>query len=149
LIKIALDAYIPDSYVESTSNRMTIYKNISRIETKEERDKLIAEVEDVFGKLPKSAENLFDIAYIKALAKRIGVTEVYCTENEIKFIFDAKENKIMSKQLSNALNKYSAVCVLNFKEMPTITFKYTGNDVYGNFNILKDFLIISNENAKK
>ena len=149
MIKIALDAYIPDSYVESTSNRMTIYKNISRIETKEERDKLIAEVEDVFGKLPKSAENLFDIAYIKALAKRVGITEVYCTENEIKFIFDAKENKIMSKQLSNALNKYSADCVLNFKEMPTITFKYTGNDVYGNFNILKDFLIISNENAKK
>lgn len=149
LIKIGVDAFIPESYIESTSNRMTIYKNISRIESLEERDKLVREVEDVFGKMPKCAENLFDIAYIKALAKRIGVVEIYCTDVEIKLVFDAKDNKVMSKPMSLALNKYSAVCVLNFSKVPTITFKYTGNDSAGNFNLLKDFLIISSENGKK
>lgn len=149
LMKVGIDAYIPEFYVDNTANRMTIYKNISRIENKEERDKLVKEVEDVFGKLPQVAKNLFDIAYVKALAKRLGVIEVYCTDSEIKIVFDPKENKLMTKQVSSALNKYSALCVLNLKEMPTITFKYTGNDVNGNFTILKDFLTISNENGKK
>lgn len=149
LMRIAIDAFIPETYVANTANRMTIYKNISRIETLEERNSQAKEIEDVFGKMPKQTENLLDIAYMKSLAKKIGAIEVYCTANEIKIVFDAKENKVLSKEVGAALNKYSAVCVLNLKEMPTITFKYTGNDVFGNLNILKDFLTISIKNEKK
>lgn len=149
LMRVNIDAFIPDSYIESANDRMTIYKNISRIQTLAERDKLILDTEKVYGNCPQTLINLIDIAYTKALAKNIGVTELYCTNTEIKLVFDPTDNKINSSEVGRAINKYSSKCVLNVANMPTIYFKYNNGSNIDNFNTLKDFLNISNEFDKK
>lgn len=149
LMRVNIDAFIPDSYIESANDRMTIYKNISRIRTLAERDKLILDTEKVYGTCPQTLINLVDIAYTKALAKNIGVVELYCTNAEIKLVFDSVDNKLMTDSVNKAINKYSSVCVLNLKEMPTINFRYNNGSNIDNFNTLKDFLNISNEFDKK
>ena len=149
LMRINIDAFIPDSYIESANSRMIIYKNISRIRTFEDREKVIQDTEKSYGKCPQSVLNLIDIAYTKALAKRIGVVEIYLSADGIKLVFDSQDNSIMTEGVNKALNKYSSQCVLNLKDMPTINFNYTGLTNLENFEILKDFLNISNEIVKK
>lgn len=149
LMRVGIDAYIPDSYIESANQRMSIYKNISRIQTEEDRNKILLDTEKVYGKCPNTLTNLVDIAYLKALAKNIGVVELYCSSEEIKLVFDKDSNMAVSESVTKAINKYSQNCVLNLKEMPTIYFKYNNYSNEQNFAILKDFLNISNEINKK
>ncbi len=149
LMRVNMDAFIPESFIESANQRMSIYKNISRIQTLEDRDKIIFDTEKVYGKCPKTLINLVDIAYLKALAKNIGIVELYCSSDEFKLVFDEGSKSLTGEPLSRAVNKYSQNCVLNLKEMPTIYFKYNNNSNEQNFEILKDFLNISNEIIKK
>ena len=148
LIKINIDAFIPDSYINSTENRMATYKNISRIQTKEDKELLLSDLEDAYGKVPLVVKNLVDVAYIKALARNLGVTEVHATLNDIKIVFGEQQNKAMSPEVANAIYKYYSKTVLNLGEMPTITIKNRAQTQTENFMLLKDFLIISNENKK-
>lgn len=148
LMRVGIDAFISEKYITDEATRMTVYKNISRIEGEEDRVKLLTELEDLFGKVPQQTQNLIDIAYLKALAKNLGITEVYSTLNGIKLVFGNKENKINSEPVANAIAKYFSCVVLNLKDVPTITINKKVEDSKINFNILKDFLIISNQNKK-
>ena len=147
-MRVGIDAFISEKYITDEATRMTVYKNISRIEGEEDRVKLLTELEDLFGKVPQQTQNLIDIAYLKALAKNLGITEVYSTLNGIKLVFGNKENKINSEPVANAIAKYFSCVVLNLKDVPTITINKKVEDSKINFNILKDFLIISNQNKK-
>ncbi|MCL2816304.1 MAG: hypothetical protein FWD23_17050, partial [Oscillospiraceae bacterium] len=65
LIDIAVDAYIPNRYVESELLRIEIYKRIAAVENKDDADDLKDELTDRFGEIPKPVENLIDIALIR------------------------------------------------------------------------------------
>lgn len=148
LMRVGIDAFISNKYITDESQRMTVYKNISRIENEDDRTKLLAELSDMFGKVPQETLNLVDIAYLKSLAKNLGATEVYSTLNGIKLVFNSKENKITSEPVANAIAKYSKFAVLNLSGLPTITVNKKVDDLKNSFAMLKDFLIISNQNKK-
>jgi len=65
LIDIAVDAFIPNRYIESELLRIEIYKRIAAVENKEDADDLKDELIDRFGDIPKATENLIDIALIR------------------------------------------------------------------------------------
>ena len=65
LIDIAVDAFIPNRYIESELIRIGIYKRIAAVENKEDADDLLDELLDRFGDVPKPLSNLVDIALIR------------------------------------------------------------------------------------
>ena len=65
LIDIAVDAFIPNRYIESEIIRIEIYKKIAAIENKDDADDLKDELMDRFGIIPRPVENLIDIALIR------------------------------------------------------------------------------------
>jgi len=65
LIDIAVDAFIPDRYIDSQVLRIEIYKRIAAIENKDDADDLKDELLDRFGDIPRATENLIDIALIR------------------------------------------------------------------------------------
>jgi len=65
LIDIAVDAFIPNRYIESELVRIEIYKRIAGVENKEDAEDLKDELLDRFGIIPRAAENLIDIALIR------------------------------------------------------------------------------------
>lgn len=149
VIKVSLDAFIPESYIADSENRMTVYKNISRIENFEDMDKLSNELEDRFGKVPQMLQNLLEIAYVKSLAKNIGCTEVTSNSNGIRLVFAENNNIINNERLADAIYKYSDICVLNLSSVPTITINTMGKKNTESFKILVDFLNIANKKPKK
>ena len=69
-IDLAVSSYIPDNFIENSSQKIEIYQNIALCRTEEELQNVIDEVIDRYGRLPKELENLIDIARIKQLKRK-------------------------------------------------------------------------------
>ena len=75
-INVGTSVLIPENYVEDLGIRMSLYRRLGGVETKEEIEGFAAELIDRFGKLPEEVENLLDIAQIKQLCRAAGVDKV-------------------------------------------------------------------------
>ena len=87
-IDLNVSSYIPDEYIENTSQKIEIYQNIALAKKEEDIIDIIDEVTDRFGTMPKEMENLLDIARIKILCKETGVFKVSQKLSNIVFSFD-------------------------------------------------------------
>jgi len=87
-IDLNVSSYIPDEYIENTSQKIEIYQNIALSKNEEDIIDIIDEVTDRFGTMPKEMENLLDIARIKILCKETGVFKVSQKLSNIVFSFD-------------------------------------------------------------
>ena len=148
-IKVNIDAFLPEYYIENSEDRMTVYKTISSISTEEGKQQIVQELLDRFGKLPLEVQNLVDIAYLKACAKKIGVKEVLMSNSTIKLTFEKPESLLNNKQLNKAINEISSKLVLNFDKEATITFTKLSYSNLDNFKNLLHFLTIASKNEKK
>ena len=76
LIDVAIDAHIPETYVDSVKNRIYLYKRIAAIRTEDDVMDVIDECIDRFGEPPESVRGLCDVALIRARATALGITEI-------------------------------------------------------------------------
>jgi transcription-repair coupling factor (superfamily II helicase) len=83
-ISLSSDAFLPESYIRSSAQRMDIYKKIAHIENDEDYDDIIAELQDRFGKIPKSAMTLITASLVKAYASRARVKKVEQMRDHIR-----------------------------------------------------------------
>jgi transcription-repair coupling factor (superfamily II helicase) len=75
-INVGAAVLIPEGYVADLNVRMSLYRRLSAIETREEIDRFAAELIDRFGPLPDEVKHLFEIVFIKQLAKAAGVEKI-------------------------------------------------------------------------
>ena len=75
-IDIRTNAYIPESYVPKSAQRMEMYKKISLIRDGRDRDDIADELTDRFGDPPRSVLRLLDVALSKAIATEAGFTKI-------------------------------------------------------------------------
>ncbi len=69
-------ALIPDTYIDITSEKIRIYKELDSINSDMEIDKFKSKLVDRFGELPEELINLFDIVRIRQLGKKIGFEKI-------------------------------------------------------------------------
>lgn len=75
-VDLAMDAYLPESYVPDASQRMEIYKRIADIRNEEEHDAMLDELIDRFGEPARAVQNLLWIALFKTRAHRAWITDI-------------------------------------------------------------------------
>ncbi len=76
LVDIAVVAHIPESYIESLSLRLDVYKLIADIRNQEQASDVVDEIIDRFGDIPASVMGLIDVALVRNLAAAVGVYEI-------------------------------------------------------------------------
>jgi transcription-repair coupling factor (superfamily II helicase) len=86
-LDIGINAYIPQDYIVGDENRILYYTKISKINNKEDLDKLSKEISDNFGSLPAAAEQLLQVAYIKSLCQKVMVKTVSIQSFGAKIVF--------------------------------------------------------------
>jgi transcription-repair coupling factor (superfamily II helicase) len=64
-IQVDFSAFIPDDYLPDAGQRLFFYRRLSRAESVEELDDLMAELEDRFGKPPEPLRALRDVVELK------------------------------------------------------------------------------------
>ncbi len=75
-INLGMDVRIPQEYIPSENLRLRTYKRVSTVATEEEKQDVRKELEDRFGQLPKSVENLLEFAMLKSMSERLHIASV-------------------------------------------------------------------------
>jgi transcription-repair coupling factor (superfamily II helicase) len=88
-ISMAGSAYLPDGYVSESSQKLHLYRRLSKLETIAAVGELRAELEDRFGSVPPEVERLLDSASLRVLGKRLGVERVLIRDREARINFRA------------------------------------------------------------
>ena len=71
-----LELMLPDSYVQSIEERLSLYQKLAEITSKEDLNKLETELIDRFGSLPSEAKNLLKSVELKWIAAEIGFDKI-------------------------------------------------------------------------
>ena len=96
-IIISVSAHIPEYYIKSSAARMEMYKKISFIETKEERDDLYDEFSDRFGDVPRTVERLMDVALAKSIASRARIKKIEHSGLKLTFVSEKPDLAVWSE----------------------------------------------------
>ncbi len=82
-----LEILIPDEYVESITERLSLYQRLDDSETEEDLQAMKKEMEDRFGPLPKEVEDLFITVRCRKLAVDLGFEKMSLKENTLRCFF--------------------------------------------------------------
>lgn len=88
LIDIRIDAHIPENYIESLPQRLSIYKRIADIKSHEDASDVLDELIDRFGDVPKSVEGLIKVALLRNMAAANGIYEIGQKNNSLLLYVD-------------------------------------------------------------
>jgi transcription-repair coupling factor (superfamily II helicase) len=83
---------IPDSYVTSISERLSLYTQLSNIGNEEGLADFANSLRDRFGPLPDSALELFDTIRLQWTAKALGMERVILRNKQMKCYFVANQD---------------------------------------------------------
>ena len=120
LIDIAVDAHIPEDYIESVKNRLFMYKRIACVKNKDDAQDVIDEFIDRFGEPPQSVLGLIDIALIRNRCSNLGIYEI-SQRNDILLIFMQKIDPLSIAMLSKLMR--GRVMVSAGKTKPYLSVK--------------------------
>ena len=79
-IELPLTAYIPDSYITSSKDKINIYQKMAAADTLEYLNEIKEDVVEEYGAMPKEVLNLFKIIELKLYARDAGIVNLK-TEN--------------------------------------------------------------------
>ncbi|MBA3813643.1 MAG: transcription-repair coupling factor [Alphaproteobacteria bacterium] len=75
-ISVGLSVLIPENYVADLGLRLSLYKRLSTLSTREEINSFAIELVDRFGILPPEVHNLLEVIYLKSLSRQANVDKV-------------------------------------------------------------------------
>lgn len=118
LIDLPIEAHIPEDYITSTPQRLSIYKRIAAIRSDADANDVYDELGDRFGAPPEAICGLVEIALLRNVASKIGVYEItqrngsillYMNEPDIKYVVALNKEMKGRVLLSAAKKAYIAI----------------------------------------
>lgn len=100
-------AHIPNEYMDVTSEKLRIYRQLDSLESDKAIDRLAVEMKDRFGEFPEEVSNLFYVVKIRNAGSSIGFEKVII-KNGIMicfFISNPMSPYYKSKQFSTVLER--------------------------------------------
>ncbi|KHD26683.1 transcription-repair coupling factor [Vibrio caribbeanicus] len=117
-VEMRLPALLPDDYIPDINTRLSMYKQIASVESKQELDDLKVELIDRFGLLPDAAKNLLSVAELKLIAADLKVKKIEAHDRGgyIEFYPDADINPMyLVKLLQSQPQKFAMEGPTKFK----------------------------------
>ena len=82
-----LEILIPDEYVESITERLSLYQRLDNCETEEELSAMKEEMDDRFGTLPQQVDDLFITVRCRKLAVGLGFEKMSLKDTTLRCFF--------------------------------------------------------------
>lgn len=118
-VDIRIDAHIPEKYIESTAQRIDVYKKIAAIETPEDRMEMLDELIDRYGDPPKAVTGLLDAALLRNTAASLGITEIQQRKENLFFYISSPK----PEQISALSSGFKGRILFNSLAKPYISVK--------------------------
>ncbi len=117
VVDLEMNAFIPASYVRNEAQKLELYKRISEIINEEEYEEMLDEFLDRFGDMPKSVENLLNIALLRANAHKAYLLAVEQKGEMVLFKMN-KNAKVKVEEIPKLLEEYRNVLKFQAVENP-------------------------------
>ncbi|MBX7258537.1 MAG: transcription-repair coupling factor [Candidatus Hydrogenedentes bacterium] len=120
--EIAIDAYIPEDYVPSESQKLTLYKRIAGLSSAEEVHEMRSELADRFGAVPGPVTRLLDVMRVRAIAAEAGVSRIVAAKDVVAIEFEDAGSLSRAKRaaLSDA---FGGKLEFAWQDKPSITYR--------------------------
>ena len=127
-VELKVDAFLPVEYVRGEAQRMEVFKRIALIKQRADREDAIEELIDRFGDIPDEVMNLIEIAHLRGICGRLGVSRVNFVAGALvfKLVPGAAPDPI---RLYSALEKTDKRLLLSAAREPAILFRDPRQDV--------------------
>ncbi len=123
-MKVDVSAYIRDGYV-SGRDKLRIYKRMAGVNSVEERDAVLAELNEVYGTPDEALVNLLNVALLKNLARGFGAARVIVNRNGAGVIF-ADAGVFGDETLMKTVAAHRSDAVLTNAVPPSLIFDVRG-----------------------
>ncbi|WP_374930002.1 transcription-repair coupling factor [Kytococcus sedentarius] len=84
-VELPVDAHLPHDYVPGERLRLEVYKKLAAVKDDAELTDIVAEVTDRYGNPPQPVQALFEVARLRTLARRAGVSDISAMGSKIRF----------------------------------------------------------------
>jgi len=128
-INISMSAYLPDGYISSVEQRLTMYRRLSKVDSLSRISEMKRELIDRFGKLPKEAENMLVKIMLRVLAVKSGIQRLDLSFNQLTLVFSVKhvhdlsaaESVLKNRNLTYSVPRKNTVTVQLGKKQKSIS----------------------------
>ncbi|WP_234571866.1 transcription-repair coupling factor [Rhodohalobacter sp. 614A] len=117
-VEFDLSAYLKNSYVEDSVERLNLYRKLSEAESLKQIDEWQEELEDRFGEMPDSGINLLKAAKIKLLASRLFFKKVTARSDRMWLLCPKNESKLGDHFYDTGLFQSTLKKIQSYKEHP-------------------------------
>ena len=121
-IDININAFIPGYYIENEEQKLEVYKKISFIQNDQDFYDIQEEIEDRYGNLPSSVQNLLDVALLKAMAHHVGVVSITQKQRNIIITFKGDAD-IDPMSITALVTEYPRKLFFTIAPNPYLTYK--------------------------
>lgn len=87
-IELPVEAYIPDTYITDTNQKVETYKRLASFTEPEQLADFEDELLDRFGDPPPVLESLLEVAGVKILAGRLRIKKISVLPGQYRLLFD-------------------------------------------------------------
>lgn len=137
-IDINVSSYIPDEFIDNSSQKIEIYQNIALCKTEEDIQNVVDEIIDRYGHMPEEIENLLEITRIKNLCREVGIIKI--SQKRDSIIFYCETTKFADGvNIEKILKQYKNRVQFSPGKNGYITLKNIDNNVISG---IKEFLKI-------
>ena len=92
-IETDLQVLIPEKYVSSISERLSLYTQLDDMKTEEELIKFETMIIDRFGPIPPQMSDMIEIVRVRWIAESLGMEKILLKNNNLKCYFVPSENE--------------------------------------------------------
>ena len=144
-IDLKVDAYIPDSYIEDSGQKIEMYTRISRIENLEDYSFIVEDLIDRYGDIPLMVDNIMYVSLIKSLADKLCFDEIREIKNEIRLSYTDR-NTFSFEELSQINENYKGTLSFDLSQTPAFILPNKNTKLLDCYELLK---VIKNIKEKK
>ncbi len=141
-LDVRVTAYIPDDYIENSTTRMDVYKEIAELTGEKDEVEIINTLTETFGKIPEETLNLISIALVKRLAGSIKVKEIVVKSGETFLGFE-NFNDLNNEKLLTAIDCFGSRVKISMAEKPRLEFNTAYSTNVQMLGVLREFLMLT------
>ena len=120
-LDIHAEAYIPETYIESSAGRMDCYKQIAEIRSVEDYKRVLGSIEENYGPMPDEVLNLMIIAVLKSYAATFNIKKIV-VDGQGGVLELPSVNSLRDARLTQTIEKYGKEVTLSMAKAPSLVF---------------------------
>ena len=99
-----LEILIPDNYVNDTTERLSLYQELSVINDKENLENFKLKLKDRFGTIPNETDELIEMIKLKWILKKIAIEKIVIKKNQfIGYFVNNQNNQFFNSNIFSNL----------------------------------------------